>query len=117
MLAERLSEHDDTPVGDWTSGGIRKLDIYAKLGVREVWIWRRARLTAHAFLGERYQEVAESRLLPGIDLAELAGYLDRPTASQAIREYRALLQSRHQCRDSIETMGASHARLGRASRH
>ena len=80
----------------WTSGGINKLDIYQKLGVREVWFWRRGQLTAHALRGEAFAEVSESEVLPGIDLTELAGYLDRPTASQAIREYRAALQARKQ---------------------
>jgi len=30
-------------------------------------------------------------VLPSIDLGELASFLDRPTASQAIREYRKRL--------------------------
>ena len=42
--------------------------------------------------GEAYEEATASVVLPGIDLAELASYLDRPTASQAIREYRAALR-------------------------
>jgi Uma2 family endonuclease len=78
----------------WTSGGINKLEIYRKLGVREVWFWRRGRLTAHTLRGESYTEASESEVLPGIDLTELASYLDRPTASQAIREYRAALVAR-----------------------
>lgn len=78
----------------WTSGGLDKLDIYRKLGVREVWFWQRGRLTAHALRGDRYEETAESEVLPGIELAELVRYLDRPTASKAIREYRAALQAR-----------------------
>jgi Uma2 family endonuclease len=78
----------------WTSGGLDKLDIYRGLGVREVWIWRRGRITAHALRGDRYQEIAASEVVPGIDLVELAGLLDRPTASQAMREYRAALEAR-----------------------
>ncbi len=78
----------------WTSGGLRKLDIYSNLGVREVWYWRRGRLTAHALRGEAYEEIPRSEVLPGIDLDELASFLDRPTASRAIREYRAALQAR-----------------------
>jgi Uma2 family endonuclease len=76
----------------WTSGGVDKLDIYRKLGVREVWFWRRGRLTVHALRGDGYQEISASEILPGIDLTELAAHLDRPTASQAIREYRARIQ-------------------------
>jgi Uma2 family endonuclease len=78
----------------WTSGGINKLAIYSRLGVREVWYWRRGRLSAHILRDGAYEEVPESHVLVGIDLAELASYLDRPTASQAIREYRAALKAR-----------------------
>jgi Uma2 family endonuclease len=76
----------------WTSGGLDKLAIYARLGVREVWFWRRGKLSAHVLSGATYQEVQVSRVLPGIDLTALAGFLDRATASQAIREYRAALR-------------------------
>jgi Uma2 family endonuclease len=78
----------------WTSGGIDKLEIYRKLGVREAWFWRRGQLTAHVLRDEQYLQVPESEVLPGLDLTELASFLDRPTASQAIREYRAALQAR-----------------------
>ena len=78
----------------WTSGGLDKLKIYGGLGVREVWFWRRGRLTVHVLRGEAYEETSHSEVLPGIDLTELASYLDRPTDSQAIREYRAKISSR-----------------------
>jgi hypothetical protein len=51
-------------------------------------------LTAHRLQGDAYEEVSASIVLPGIDLAELASYLDRRTASQAIREYRAALREK-----------------------
>lgn len=72
----------------WTSGGMNKLEIYRKLGVAEVWIWRRGRLTAHVLRGEAYEPAAGSEKLPGIDLDQLASFIDRPTTSAAIREYR-----------------------------
>ncbi|MEI9941255.1 MAG: Uma2 family endonuclease [Pseudomonadota bacterium] len=75
----------------WTSGGVRKLDIYQKLGVQEVWFWRRGRITVHVLSGEQYLEGATSGVLPGIDLAQLCGFLDRATTSQAIHEYRSAL--------------------------
>ncbi len=77
----------------WTSGGLDKLEIYRKLDVREVWVWRRGRLTVHVLQGESYQEVPASGALPGIDLDQLLSCLSRPTASQAIRAYRELIQS------------------------
>ena len=73
----------------WTSGGMNELDIYRKLGVREVWIWRHGRIQAHVLREEKYHAVDRSDVLPGIDLEQLASFLDRPTTSQAIRDYRA----------------------------
>jgi hypothetical protein len=43
--------------------------------------------------GAHYEAVPASEALPGIDLVELVSFLDRPTASQAIRDYRAALQA------------------------
>jgi hypothetical protein len=40
---------------------------------------------------EGYSEAPGSSVLPGIDLDQLVSFLDRPSASQAIREYRAVL--------------------------
>lgn len=76
----------------WTSGGISKLDIYRRLGVREVWFWRKARITVHRLRGEAYEEADASEELPGIDLAQLASFVDRPTTSAAMREYRGALR-------------------------
>lgn len=78
----------------WTSGGLDKLEIYRELGVREVWIWRKGRLTVHALAAGGYREIPRSEILAGIDLAELVSFIDRPTASQGIRAYRAALQGK-----------------------
>lgn len=78
----------------WTSGGLNKLEIYRKLGVREVWFWRRGKLTAHVLVGDMYEQRTQSEVLPAIDLDELASFVDRPTTSQAIRDYRGALQTR-----------------------
>lgn len=75
----------------WTSGGVSKLEGYAALGVKEVWFWRRGRISVHVLEGNGYVDSASSRVLPGIDLVQLASYLDRETDSRAIREYRAAI--------------------------
>lgn len=76
----------------WTSGGIHKLEAYARLGVKEVWFWRRGALTAHCLREGEYEEVARSEVLPGIDLVQLVSFLDRPTTSAAMRGYRDALR-------------------------
>jgi Uma2 family endonuclease len=78
----------------WTSGGLNKFEIYRKLRVREVWFWLDGHITVHVLRGDTYLETRTSELLSGIDLEKLASFLDRPTDSQAIREYRARLQQR-----------------------
>src|SRR5690606_15431446 len=76
----------------WSGGGIDKLDVYRKLRVGEVWIWKEGRIQVHLLRGIRYEAVASSEALTGIDLEQLVSFLDRPTASQAIRDYRAALR-------------------------
>ena len=78
----------------WTSGGINKLDVYRALGVREVWYWRKGRITPFVLRAQAYEEVQTSEALPEIDLAELGSFLDRPTTSAAIRAYREALRAR-----------------------
>lgn len=76
----------------WTSGGVDKLNVYRKLRVGEVWIWKNGRIGVHVLRGTRYEAVAASEALAGLDLEQLVNFLDRPTASQAIRDYLAALR-------------------------
>lgn len=78
----------------WTSGGLNKLDIYRKLGVQEVWFWKRGAITMHVLRQDSYEQVSASVALPGIDVVQLAAFLDRPSTSQAMRDYRAQLRER-----------------------
>ena len=75
----------------WTSGGLDTLEIYSKLGVPEVWYWDTGHIEVYRLRGERYVRSAASVALEGIDLEQLASFLDRPTTSQAIRDYRTAL--------------------------
>jgi Uma2 family endonuclease len=48
----------------WTSGGLDKLEIYRRLGVGEVWIWKEEKIQMHVLRGEEYQLTEKSRLSP-----------------------------------------------------
>jgi Uma2 family endonuclease len=78
----------------FTSGAVDKLDVYAGLGVREVWRWRDGRITVHQLRSGRYEQKRKSKLLRGIDLAELEELLQSGTQSHAVRTYRAMLRRR-----------------------
>jgi Uma2 family endonuclease len=74
---------------EWTRGGMNKLDVYSRLGVDEVWIWRKGVIHVFVRQGDSYQELARSPTLPDLDLTLLASFLDRPTLTQAVRDFRA----------------------------
>jgi Uma2 family endonuclease len=76
-----------------TSGRIDKLDIYRKLGVAEVWYWRKGRIQPYQLQGEHYLPIAASQVLPGLDLDLLQRFLDQPTAYDAILAYRQVLRT------------------------
>jgi Uma2 family endonuclease len=78
---------------EWTRGNIDKLRIYEKLGVDEVWIWRKGVIQVYVLAGERFEKAQRSRLLPDLDLALLASMLDRDTLTQAVRDFRSALET------------------------
>ncbi|MEA3278160.1 MAG: Uma2 family endonuclease [Pseudomonadota bacterium] len=78
----------------WTSGRIDKLDIYRKLGVAEVWYWRKGRIQPFCLRGGHYVPAEESEVLPALDLQLLTSFIDRPTTFDAIRGYREALRDK-----------------------
>lgn len=77
----------------WTSERIDKLDIYRKLGVAEVWYWRKGRVQPYQLQGEHYLPIAASQVLSGLDLELLQRFLDQPTAYDAILAFRQALRA------------------------
>jgi Uma2 family endonuclease len=78
---------------EWTRGSIDKLRIYEKLGVDEVWTWRRGVIQVYVLAGETFAKVERSRLLPDLDLGILTSMLDRDTLTQAVRDFRKALDA------------------------
>ncbi len=76
----------------WTSGGIDKLGIYSKLGVREVWFWQKEKIAVYGLRGEGYVELIRSELLPGFDIEHVLPFLTRRDQTVALLEYWAWLQ-------------------------
>ena len=72
----------------WTHGGIDKLAVYGKLGVREVWIWRDGALSFHLLRGQRYAVSARSQVVPELDPALIARCITEPTQTEAVRALR-----------------------------
>ncbi|HEX6086062.1 MAG TPA: Uma2 family endonuclease [Thermoanaerobaculia bacterium] len=79
---------------EWTRGGIDKLRIYEKLGVEEVWTWRKGVIQVYVLAGGTFAKAPRSRILPDLDLGLLASMLDRDTLTQAMRDFRKALEAR-----------------------
>lgn len=81
----------------WTRGGIDKLEVYRKLGVREVWCYERGTLRFFALRdsgGElRYSEIPVSEKLPETPFGLLLECMNAPSQTAAVAALRAKLQS------------------------
>ena len=74
---------------EWTSGRIDKLEVYKRLGVDEIWYWRKGAIQIFVRAGDSYQQVARSPIVPDLDVDLLASFLDRPTLTRAVKDFRA----------------------------
>ena len=79
---------------EWSQYGIDKLAIYEKLGVEEVWFWRKGVIEVYILTDGKFETAQRSRLLPDLDLELLASMLDRETLTQAVRDFRSALAQR-----------------------
>ena len=75
----------------WSRGGVDKLEVYRKLGVKEVWIWEAGRIDVFVLRGATYVRVERSELLPAIDQSLLLRFVDVRPMTRAVTEYRAAL--------------------------
>lgn len=74
---------------------VDKLDVYAGLGVPEVWVWRPevARIVVHQLVDAAYRERERSTVLPDLDVAQLSRFV-KPGESQTAlaKAYQAALR-------------------------
>lgn len=77
----------------WTSGSIDKLEIYRRLKVGEAWVWKENVLSVHVLSAGRYRPAERSALFPGLDLGLLCKFLDRRSATEAMRGFRDALRA------------------------
>ena len=73
----------------WTSGGLDKLQLYRKLGVRELWFWRREKLELFRLRDQQYEPILASEVLPGIDHTMLLRHVGTRPMTKAVREFVA----------------------------
>jgi len=77
----------------WTSGGLDKLEVWRKLGAREVWFWSHGELSFHVLRGRRYVRAPRSALLPKLDPALITRCMGAASQTAAVKELRQALQA------------------------
>jgi Uma2 family endonuclease len=90
---QRPGRHGPRHRGRLDHGRLDKLEIYRRLGIGEVWIWEEGRIGVHLLRGDSYERVERSSLLPDLDIEQVASFLDRPTALQAVRAFQEALRT------------------------
>lgn len=85
-----------------TSGSINRLELYRRLGVREVWFWQKNRLVIYHQREETpaqfadtagYEPVQQSEVLPGLDLELLTRCLQNPNPLAAAKAFQQGLRA------------------------
>ena len=74
------------------TSGMDKLDVYAGLGVAEVWIFENGQFSIHALVSNAYEPRPASRFFPDLDFAVLAEHAMMPDQDDAVRAYWAHLK-------------------------
>lgn len=75
-----------------TSGGTDKLAVYKRLGVSEVWFWQNNQFSLYQLQGDNYQSIAQSQLLPNLDLQLLAECVESANPLEAVKKWRQSLR-------------------------
>lgn len=74
---------------EWSRGALEKHVIYERLGVRELWTLRKdGRLAIRVLTKGKYVERTRSALLPKLDVAWLARFIEIDPQSRAVRSMR-----------------------------
>jgi Uma2 family endonuclease len=80
---------------EWSHAGIAKREIYRRLGVRELWTLQRdGRLVVRVLARGGYGEHQQSKVLPKLDVAWLAGFLKHESQSGAVRALRDAMRKK-----------------------
>ncbi len=94
IFGDMAKDRPDLAIEVAWKGALDKLSIYRRLGVREVWVWKRGTLAVHVLRRGRYVVEPKSLALPDLDIELLASCLDRPSAYDAIGDFCAALAAR-----------------------
>ena len=71
-----------------TTGGIDTLEVYQRLGIGEVWIWKDNRINIYSLRSGNYLQQDKSTLLPSLDISLLERLVTARSPRKAVTELR-----------------------------
>ena len=77
----------------YSSPLVNELDVYAGLGVPELWVFSHGAFTIFELTSGAYVQRTRSAFIPDLDFALLARYVVREDVAQALREFEAELHA------------------------
>jgi len=80
-------ESPDLAIEVVVTRGMNKLEVYAGLGVAEVWVYEDGRFAVYQLDAAGYTPHATSRFFPDMDFAVLAEHVAMPDQDDAVRAY------------------------------
>jgi Uma2 family endonuclease len=75
----------------YSSGNLDKLDVWRKLGAKEVWLWQRGELAVFVRRGDTFGAARHSALVPALDLELVVRCMREKTQTAAVHTLRAAL--------------------------
>jgi Uma2 family endonuclease len=75
----------------YSSGNLDKLEVWRKLGAKEVWLWQRGELAVFVRKGDAFGSARRSALVPALDLELVVRCMHEKTQTTAVRALRAAL--------------------------
>lgn len=75
----------------YSSGSVDKLEVWRKLGAKEVWLWQRGELAVFVRRGDAFASARRSALVPALDLELVVRCMHEKTQTAAVKALRAAL--------------------------
>jgi Uma2 family endonuclease len=79
----------------YSSGTLDKLEVWRKLGAKEVWFWHRSELAVFVRRGDGFGSARRSALVPALDLELVVRCMREKTQTAAVQVLRAALAKKH----------------------
>ncbi|MEH2024547.1 Uma2 family endonuclease [Nostoc sp.] len=86
-LGEKKENPDLAIEVNITSGSIDKLEKYQRFNITEVWFWENNQISVYHLTNDNYEQIAQSKLLPDLDINLLVRCVLMPSIIEARTEF------------------------------